>query len=93
MAKLFGIGVTTFKNWIRLEKDTGDVTKRPRGGGTPFGIPPEMLGKFIEFVREKPDRTSQELTDEWNKREETNISRSAINRALKRAGLSLKKNS
>jgi len=91
LAKRFKVGVCSVRRWLVLERETGDVKKRPRGGGTPPNIPIERLSELVVIVQEKPDRTTQELTDEWNKRNGTCIARSSVVRALKRAGLSLKK--
>jgi transposase len=91
LSKRFRVGECSVKRWVALEQETGDVKRRPRGGGNPAKIATESLSKLAELVKEKPDRTNQELADEWNRREGTGLSRSAMVRALKRAGLSLKK--
>lgn len=55
-------------------------------------IDPSEYEKLRRLVAEKPDRTVLEVRDEWQRRFAVNLSRSAMQRALLKAGLSWKKN-
>jgi transposase len=91
IAERFNVGMCSVRRWLTLKKETGDIQKRPRGGGTVVKISDAKLPELISLVQEKPDRTAEELRIEWLKREGGEMGRSSMVRALKRANLSLKK--
>lgn len=92
IAELFGVGEASVSRWLRLERETDDVAPRPHGGGVSPKISPAEYPALRSLVAEKPDRTVLELRDEWEKRYRRVLSRSAMQRALLKAGLSWKKN-
>ena len=91
LGKRFGVAERTVRSLVKLLKETGDVTKRPRGGGQAHKISDAELQSLAALVAEKPDRSRQELVEEWQNRTGTQLSSSAMQRALARAGLSFKK--
>lgn len=91
VATRFAIAVSTLCEWVRHSRDAGHVMPAPKGGGwySPVDIP--LLHRL---VRECPDRTTDELTREYNGRAapEARVHRSSILRALQRTGFVFKKN-
>jgi transposase len=90
-AALLGVGEATVSRTLRLHRETGGVTPRPRGGG----VFSPLTGKFAELlhaiVTSMPDSTVEELTAAFIKRSGQETSRSAMHRALERLGYSRKK--
>lgn len=92
IAELFGVGEASVSRWLRLERETRDVEPGPHGGGFPPRIAESEYGTLRALVAEKPDRTVVELCSEWERRHGTQLSRSAMQRALLKAGFTWKKN-
>ncbi len=91
VAARFRIAVSTLCLWVRQARDTGTVMPAPRGGGW---YSPVDIGLLHRLVRERPDRTTEEVTREYNRRAapEARVHRSSILRALQRTGFVFKKN-
>ena len=90
-AELFDIGEATVDRWSRLRRETGGFAPRPHGGGQPRALNARGDRHLEKLVREKPDRTLDELKVQLRKRAKVEASTSAITRSLKRLGLTLKK--
>jgi transposase len=93
LAGRFNIGIATLGRWLRRLREHGDIAPAPHRGGMPARIPDEQLEALLALVAEKPDRTAEELRQEWQRRTNIPLSRSAMVRALHRAGLSVKRTS
>lgn len=91
VAQRFSIAVSTLCDWVRQSRESGHVMPAPKGGGW---YSPVDLALLHRLVRERPDRTSDELTREYNRRAapEARVHRSSIVRALQRSGFVFKKN-
>ena len=92
IAELFGVGEASVDRWLRLDREAASVEAAPHGGGKPPKVPPERYPSLIRLVAEKADRTVVEICDEWERREGVTLSRSAMQRALLKAGFTWKKN-
>ena len=92
IANRFKVGICSVRRLVALKRATGGVEAKQHGGGIEPKIPNDRLQDLISLVQEKPDRTADELRLEWQKIYETNLGRSSMVRALKRAKLSFKKN-
>jgi transposase len=92
IAELFGIGEASVDRWLRLDREQDSVEAAPHGGGTPAKVPQEKYPNLVRLVTEKPDRSVLEIRDEWERREGVSLSRSAMQRALLKAGFRWKKN-
>ena len=92
IAELFGVGEASVDRWLRLARENDDVEAAPHGGGTPAKVPAEKYPELARLVAEKPDRTVVEIRDEWERRQGVDLSRSAMQRALLKAGFTWKKN-
>jgi transposase len=92
-AETFSIGQASVDRWVRLRRETGSLEPRPHGGGYPAAFDDEQREIVRQVVAEKPDRTLAELTVEVCARIKRTVSASAIVRAVKKLGLTLKKRS
>lgn len=91
VAAYFQVGSATVNRVVNRYRRTGSFEPLPRGGGNPPWIGDDELPRLRALVAEKPDRTADELAREWTQRFGAALSRSSMVRALKRAGLSVKK--
>lgn len=91
LAERFGLGEASVSRFLRLHRETGKLDRRARAGGMPPKISNDQLPLLRDLVAEKPDRTAEELSTEWQRRFNIVMSRSAMVRALLRAGLTVKK--
>jgi transposase len=92
-AEHFGVGSATVYRWLALKRTTGRVDPRPHGGGYPGAFDDADRDVIKQVVAEKPDRILADLTKEVCERLKKSASTSAIVRALKQLGLTLKKKS
>ncbi len=92
IAELFGVGEASVDRWLRLDREKDTVEAAPHGGGNPAKVSSEKYPDLVRLVAEKPDRTVVEIRDEWERREAVSLSRSAMQRALLKAGFTWKKN-
>ena len=90
VAKHFSIGQRSVERWVARSRDTGSVAPLDRGGGWHSPVDLEMMHVV---VREKPDRTTEELTRAYNRRVARlqRVHRSSLLRALRRTGYVFKK--
>ena len=91
VAARFSVHINTLVRWVQGARDRGTVMPAPRGGGwySPVDIP-----LLHSLIRERPDRTTEELTRVYNQRAalEARVHRSSVLRALQRTGYVFKKN-
>jgi transposase len=84
ISKTFGIARNTVYNWKKLQTESGSIQrKKTKPGRQPIITD---LEKFKAFIKEKPDRTQQEIAEEWG-----GVSPRTICTVMKRAGLTYKK--
>jgi transposase len=90
VAARFSIHLNTLVRWVQGARDRGTVLPAPRGGGwySPVDIP-----VLHALIKERPDRTTAELTRADNERAapEAQVHRSSVLRALQRSGYVFKK--
>lgn len=79
--KVFGVGKTTVSSWVKKKRETGDLHNKALNRGFKK-IDPE---KLKAYVKEHPDATQQEMADEFG------CCNQAISKALKRCGITRKK--
>lgn len=91
VADQFSISQRSLERWVARSRDTGSVAPWRRGGGWQS---PVALDVMHAVVREKPDRTTEELTRAYNRRvrKAQRVHRSSLLRALRRTGYVFKKN-
>jgi transposase len=91
LAERFAVGTATVKRLIRRFRETGSVDPLPHGGGQRPKIPAEKLGRVRKLVEANPDWSVDELVEAYNRQEGTDLSRSTMDRALRRLGFTRKK--
>jgi transposase len=84
VAELFRVSSSWVRRVMQRRREHGERSPRPRGGATVVKIDLDQLRRLVE---EQPDATAKEL----HARLGTACSVSAVDMALRRAGLSFKK--
>jgi transposase len=92
LAERFAVGYATVSRVLRRFRERGSVAPDPHGGGQRPAIRPEQYRELIALVNAKPDRTVDQIRLAWQFETGEKLSRSAMVRALRRAGLTWKKN-
>lgn len=91
VSKRFDVGVASVKRWVRLKRELGRVTPKPKAGGTQSSIEADELDAIIGKLG---DPTAREITSEFNRRRrgDARVHVSSTKRALQRHGYVVKKN-
>jgi len=91
VAARFEVGVATLERWLRRQRCRGTLDPLAKAGGWRSPVDGDVLQRL---VGERPDRTTEELTREYNRRvaPAARVHRSSILRALQRFGYVFKKN-
>ena len=91
VAARFEVGVATLERWLRRQRRLGTLDPLAKAGGWRSPVDGDVLQRL---VGERPDRTTEELTREYNRRvaPAARVHRSSILRALQRFGYVFKKN-
>ena len=87
LATLFRVSLSCIVRLLRRRRDTGAVAPKRHGGGMPPKIDAQNLERLRELLRAQPDATLAELRDRLG----VPCSLMAIDRALRRAGITRKK--
>lgn len=80
--EIFGVGATTVRSWVVQYEETGDLSNKPLSR-KPKKLDPD---KLRAYVKDCPDATQQEIADEFG------CCNQAVSKALKRLGITRKKN-
>lgn len=91
LAKQFRVGTATVQRLFKQFKETGKIDPLPHGGGVRDKISDSDLPKLKDLIAEKPDRTLQEIADEWLTKYSVTVSTSTVSRSIQRCNLTLKK--
>ena len=91
LASRFTVGTATVKRLIRRFRETGSVEPRPHGGGQRPKIPAEKLPRVQQLLEANPDWSVEEFTAAYNRQDHVKVSRSTMDRAVRRAGFTRKK--
>lgn len=91
IARRFEVGVATLERWLRRHRLEGTLDPLAKAGGWRSPVNGDLLRGLIA---ERPDRTTDELTREYNRQAapSARVHRSSILRALQRFGYVFKKN-
>lgn len=86
----FDVGEASVRRWVRLKRELGRVTPKPKGGGTESSIEADELEALIQRLG---DPTAREITAEFNRRRRgsARVHVSSMKRALHRHGYVVKK--
>ena len=88
IAAQFQVCPATLYNWQRFERQEGRTAPKPHAGGRASEVQIEVLR---ELVREKNDRTLEELAQLYRERTGQSIGKSTVDRRLKWARITRKK--
>jgi len=88
VARRFGVAVATIGNYLRLRRETGALTPRPRPGGRP-GIGPAQYPALLAQLQAAPDATLAQHCATWAQGQA--ISVSTMDRTIARLGWTHKK--
>jgi transposase len=92
IAKMFSVTERYVYKLLELQRESGDLSPRPPGGGAVAKLDEERLLKLAELVAERPDATLEELRQAVNRRRRNTVSVSTIWRGLQKINFTLKKN-
>lgn len=92
IAALFGVSERYVYQLLKLQRETGDLTPRPHGGGAPAKLTEARLLKLVELVADRPDATLDELRRGLNRRAAAPVSVTTVWRGLQQIDFTLKKN-
>jgi transposase len=91
IAEQFSIGVASINRWMRLHRETGDITPRARGGGAPAKLDEDCFALLRQLVAQQPDSTLAELRAALAEQRGVQVTITTVHRALGRMGLTRKK--
>jgi len=92
IAQMFGVTERYVYKLLKLQRETGDLSPRPSGGGAVAKLNEESLLKLAELVAKRPDATLDELQQAINRRRKAPVSVSTVWRGLRQIDFTLKKN-
>lgn len=90
-ARRFMVGTASVKRWVRRARTTNSVAPDPMGGTRFVWIGEEERAQLEALVEVMFDATLDELTEAYNARHGTAVSRAAMIRGLQRFQLTRKK--
>ena len=92
LASRFEVGSVTVWRLITRYKESGSYEPKAHGGGMPARIGINEVDRLVAIVGDKPDGTIVEYAAIYRKRHKAKCSNASMCRALKRFGLTSKKN-
>jgi transposase len=91
VAARFAVSASTVYKWCRRARESGTVAPKPHAGGGHARVDAAGAEPLAALVRERPDRTLEELQGRYAAATGVRPSRSALSRAVLRLGLRRKK--
>lgn len=91
IAERFSICARSLFRWLALERCVNDLSPKDYRRGFEAKISSDKYTELAELCSQKSDRTVAELAQAWCQKTGQIVSRSAMGRALLKAGLTLKK--
>jgi transposase len=91
LAEQFCVGEATVKRLKRTFRDTKNVKRKPRGGGTPRIITPEQESIVEALVQQYPDWSEDMYAEYLVEHHEIRASAVTVGRTIRRLGYSVKK--
>jgi putative transposase len=87
----FMVGTASVKRWLRRSRESGSVEPDAMGGTRFIWIGEDEREQLLVLVEHMPDATLEELTEAYNARHGTAVSRAALIRGLQRFEVTRKK--
>jgi transposase len=91
VAERFGIHEATLYGWLRRQREAGTLEPRPRGGGRQPSLDDAGMQQLRAIVRAQNDRTLAEYIALVEERTGVKMSKSAMDRVLRKLDLTRKK--
>ena len=91
MAERFTVSLTFVFNLINNFRQNGHIDPKPHGGGNRPAVNEEGCGILSEIIEKKPDMTLKELCEYYKNVSGKKVSKSAMDRTLKKMGITRKK--
>jgi transposase len=91
VAEQFDISEATLYGWLRRLRERGTVEPLPRGGGREPSLDAEGMRQLHEIVEEQNDRTLAEYSRLVEEKTGVSMSKSAMDRALRKLKLPRRK--
>jgi transposase len=92
VAARFKVAPKTVQNYLNRKRETGTVEPRPHGGGPSPKLDDAGVRELRIVVKEKNDRTLDEIADELDRRCKVRVGRSTVWRIMDQLGITRKKN-
>jgi len=93
LAKRFKVSKNFVSDLIQLFKQTGGVEPRPHGGGNSSSIDEDGQAFIKKLIEEQPDIKLEDIRDRYNENHPEPVSRSTIDRILRKCKITRKKKS
>ena len=92
LAKRFAISLSSVARWIRDYRASGSVAPKPNLGGISLRIVTEKdKDQLVQWYKELPDATYEEMAERFSKETGRQVARSTIGAAVLRLGITRKK--
>ena len=91
VSSIFGIGLSTFKFWLRRKAAGNSWESRANESGRPKKVTDNGLETIKRMIETNPCMTLSELSEEYLKKHRVLVGRSVMSRALKKLNLRHKK--
>jgi DNA-binding NtrC family response regulator len=91
VARLFGVSERYVYQLLKMRRESGDLSRSPRGGGAVAKLDEPNLLKLAELVAEFPDATLEELRELLRRRCHLSVSVNTVWRGLQQIDFTLKK--
>ncbi len=92
LAKRFGVALSFIEKLLKQKRQTGSIAPKVRTEQTPTKLTTEQLAVLEQLVEDHNDATLVELAKLLEAKTGVRISRSTVDRMLKKLDLSVKKN-
>ena len=93
LSERFAVSVTFVFNLIKNFRQNGHIRPKPHGGGNKPSISIENYGIIFEIIGKKPDMTLKELCEYYEHKSGKKVSKSSMDRTLKKMQITRKKKS
>ena len=87
-AKLFGVGIASVNRWLRLERESGDLKPKKRGGKRPRHVD---LNWLREHATQYPDDRLIDRVAAWEAHSQIKVHLATMSDAMRAIGWSYKK--
>lgn len=91
IAMRFAVSPSFVRDTRRLREETGDISRRPHGGGKPRCLSPKDEAAVARWCKENPELLIREYQERLLNERGVEASRATVTRTLQKLGLTRKK--